>query len=106
MAILLGVVVAIGAIGSYAMSLSMIGGIKKEAGWPGVLALIFPGLVYIVAYSILGFVWGLMVWRMFSEGGPISSIVEDWRVDPGSALVGTVLTGSVWIFLAWLAVNW
>lgn len=75
--IVLIVVLACGAIGAYAMSLSIVTGAKRAAGWTAVPMFIFPGMVYVIGYSALGFLWGLMVWRLFAEDGPVGTVVAN-----------------------------
>ena len=100
--IVIWVVTAFGVVGAYAMSLSIM--LMATAGESRLtyLAFIFPGMIYIVVYSFLGFLWGLRFWSLFGQEGPIQAIIGSWKENPvGCAICTTEFIG-IWVLLGYL----
>jgi len=72
------------------------------------LAFIFPGMIYLIAYSFMGFLWGLRFWGLFSREGPIQSIIGSWKENPIDCTICTVEFIGIWLLLGYLTgnVNW
>ena len=107
MNIFLLIVFTFGSIGAYAMALGMLVGAKRalaetEPSAVAVLGVVFPGIVYALGYSVLGFFWGLMIWRFFAEDGPVRTAIGPWRTDTAIALEGTVVIAAGWSLVAWV----
>lgn len=94
-----------GIIGAYAMSLSIMLMITAGEGKAMYLAFIFPGMIYIIGYSFLGFLWGLQFWNLFDEDGPIHSIIVSWKENPIDCIISTIEFIGIWLLVGYLTDN-
>ena len=97
-----------GLVGAYGMTLALLTGLarQKEMGWGALAFSLFPGTVYVIGYSVLGFLWGLMVWTYVSDEGPPATILERWKSDPIAALASTAVIAIVWTAAAVFLSRW
>lgn len=106
--IVIWVAMVFGIVGAYAMSLSMLLMVTEGEGRKMYLAFIFPGMIYVVAFSFMGFLWGLRFWDLFGKEGPIQSIVGSWKENPIDCTISTIGFIGIWLLLVYLTgnVNW
>jgi len=95
-------VILIGVIGAYAMSLAKMIMLTNANGEMITGKFLFPGALNIIGYSFAGFLWGLELRRLFSREGPILSMRMYWRDHPVKCAVTTIEFFAIWVLLGYL----
>lgn len=99
---LIWMIIAVGIIGAYAMSLSKMRALTTGENGVEYSKFFHPGIINIIGYSFAGFLWGLELRRLFGVHGPILNINKNWRDNPSNCTVTTIEFLGVWILLGYL----
>ena len=84
-----------GTIGAYAMAIGIMNMVAKKEGRLFYFAFIYPGMIYIIGYSILGFLSVLQPWNYFSEDSPVLWVIKEWKENKiGSAISSILFIGT------------
>lgn len=95
-------IIAVGIIGAYAMSLSKMKALTTSKNGIDYRKFFHPGVINIIGYSFTGFLWGLELRRLFGVEGPVLNINLNWREDPVNCTITTIEFLVVWILFGYL----